>query len=215
MNTIEYLKEIYGYENPIILKNIRIGGKSKTAIRQELCRGYKKGLINRFSQGVYYIKKNAVSSLTGQNTSQLGFDDYIENKYIKNNLTIYPELFIYGYYSGQTFLNIIGISQQVPGKKEITTNNTSSKKRTIYIKGRYAIIRKPKIEINYRNYKYLQFLDMFHFLSDDDFNENIHLISAYIKANNFTKNELNKYLNLYPMRTLKFIFESRLINDFN
>lgn len=215
MNTIEYLKEIYGYENPIILKNIRIGGKSKTAIRQELCRSYKKGMINRFSPGVYYLNKEKTSSLTGLKKSELGFDNYIENRYIKNNQLIYPDLFIYGYYSGQTFLNIIGISQQVPGKKEITTNNTSSKKRTIYLKGRYVIIRKPKIEINYKNYKYLQFLDMFHFLSDDDFNENINLISLYIKNNKLRKNELSKYLYLYPTRTIKLIFESRLINDFN
>lgn len=215
MNTIEYLKEVYGYDTPIILKNIRIGGKSKTAIRQELSRGYKNGLINRYSNGVYFINSKKINKITGLPINPVGFEDYIEQMYIKDNNSLVPDLCVYGYFTGQTFLNMIGISQQVPGKKEITTNNTSSKKRMIFINGRYAILRKSRTEINFQNYKILQFLDMFHFLSDDDFNKNKTLLIKYIEKNKFEKFQLTKYISLYSTKTMKRIFETELIYAFN
>lgn len=215
MNTIAYLKEVYGYDNPIILKNIRIGGLSKTALRQQLSRAYKKGEISRYSNGVYFIDSKTISPILGIHLIKVGFEDYIESKYIKNKNCYASELFINGYYSGQTFLNMMGISQQVPARKEITTNNTSSKKREIYLNGRYVILRKSRTEINFQNWKILQFLDMFHFLSDDDFIKNKKRIVNYIKNNKFTKNQLTKYISLYSIKTQKMIFETEVFYAFN
>ena len=215
MNTIAYLKEVYGYDNPIILKDLRIGGLSKTALRQQLSRAYKRGEINRYSKGVYFNDSKTISPLTGMKVVKIGFEDYIESKYIKDMNSLVPDLTIKGYYSGQTFLNMIGISQQVPARKEITTNNTSSKKREIYLNGRYAILRKSRTEINFQNWKILQFLDMFHFLSDDDFIDNKEILVNYIKFNKFTKNELVKYISLYSIKTQKRIFETEIFYAFN
>ena len=49
MNVVNYLKETYGYSVPIFLRDIRIGRKSKTAIRKELSRAVQKGEIVRKS----------------------------------------------------------------------------------------------------------------------------------------------------------------------
>ena len=57
MNIVSILKESYGYDVPIILKNIRIGGKTKEAIRKELSRAVKKGEIERYGDGVYYFSR--------------------------------------------------------------------------------------------------------------------------------------------------------------
>ena len=57
MRTVDYLKEVYGYDVPIFLKNIRIGGKSKTSIRKELSRAVDKGEIERESNGIYYFSE--------------------------------------------------------------------------------------------------------------------------------------------------------------
>lgn len=211
MKLIEYLKEVYGYDNPIILKDLRIGGKSKSAIRQELYRETKLGNIQSYGSGIYYFK-NPISKYSFLPDPSITFDEVIKEKYISKKTN--PELYVYGYVTGQTFLNQIGISQQVPGKIEITTNKTSSKKRLICVTGRYAILRKARTEVNFMNYKILQFLDMFHFLSRDDLEINKDLLSNYIKENKFSKIEFNRYIKLYSTRTIKMIFESGLIYDF-
>lgn len=211
MKLIEYLKEVYGYDNPIILKDLRIGGKSKSAIRQELYRETKLGNIQSYGSGIYYFK-NPILKYSFLPDPSITFDEVIKQKYVFDKTN--PDLFVYGYVSGQTFLNQIGISQQVPGKIEVTTNKTSSKKRVVCITGRYAVLRKARTEVNFMNYKILQFLDMFHFLSYDDLLINKQLLSKYIKDNKFSKIEFNRYINLYSTRTIKMIFESGLIYDF-
>ena len=52
MNLVNQLINIYGYDTPIFLKNIRINGKSRTAIKQEFYRAAKQGLIERKTKGV-------------------------------------------------------------------------------------------------------------------------------------------------------------------
>lgn len=211
MKLIPYLKEVYGYDNPIILKDLRIGGKSKSAIRQELYRETKLGNIQNYGNGVYYFK-NYTTKYSFLPPMNLTFEQVIYQKYVRDNNN--PDLFIYGYVTGQTFLNKIGISQQVPGKIEITTNNTSSKKRMIVVKGRYAILRKGRIQIDFMNWKILQFLDMFHFLCWDDLNHNKKLLSNYIKENKFSKIDFERYIKFYSTSSIKKIVESGLINDF-
>ena len=75
------------------------------------------------------------------------FEDVVERKFLYSTyIEDYKlrELFIIGYYSGMTFLNLIGVSEQVPAVLEITTNNTSSNKRLYSVGKRRAILRKGK-----------------------------------------------------------------------
>ena len=207
MNTISYLKEIYGYGTPIFLKDIRIGGKSKTSIRKDLSRAVADGEINRDNRGVYYNdkKKDIPSSVS--------FLDVLKIKFIKNDYG-FPglDLDVYGYYSGYTFLNQIGISQQVPAIREIVTNKTSAKRLFKY-DSYFALLRKGKIEINRFNYKALQFFDAFYLLDKDDIKDNLDLLKNYI-LKNLNKNDFEKYIHLYPSKIIKAIVESGLIDAF-
>ena len=208
MNIVQQLKDIYGCATPIFLKDIRIGRKSKTAIRKELSRAVEKGEIIRRSQGIYYFKEDNVLS------PELSFEKIVEQKFIKNDYD-FPglDLFIYGYYTGQTFLQMIGLSQQVPAVLEITTNNTSCK-RTIEINGRKAILRKGRTEINRTNYRILHFLDMLSsFMSEEEIKQNKSFLFDYINKN-FTKKDFTDYINLYSLRLLKIMTEQGLINAF-
>ena len=56
MDIVNYLTTIYGYNTPIFLKDIRIGKKSKTAIKEAFYRATKEGKMIRNSNGIYYIK---------------------------------------------------------------------------------------------------------------------------------------------------------------
>ena len=208
MKVIDYLKEVYGYSVPIFLKDIRIGGKSKQAIRKELSRAAQNGYVKRKSQGVYYLSESTILG-----PSILSFESIVEKRFIKDDYGIPGlELNIYGYYTGQTFLNQIGISQQVPAIVEITTNNTSCK-RIFSIGKRKAILRKGKITINRFNYRALQFFDVFYLLDKDEVKENYDLLFNYIRKF-LSKSDFEQYIGLYSTRIMKLIVEGGLINAF-
>lgn len=208
MNVVNYLKETYGYSVPIFLRDIRIGRKSKTAIRKELSRAVQKGEIVRKSNGVYYLEEDTDIPRT------VSFEEIIEKKYIKDDYG-FPGLNVvntFGYYTGQMFKNYIGISTQVPAVVEIVTNNTSCK-RIITINSRRAIIKKPKAEINYNNYKILQFLDLINTLDNDEIKEHKDTLYQYIR-NNFIRKNLDDYLDLYPLKVYYLLLYGGLLNAF-
>ena len=207
MNIVQHLKDIYGYGTPILLKEIRIGGKSKLAIRKELSRAVERGDIYRSSNGVYCFKE-------AHQVPKVSFEDLVNRKYIKNDYGIPGlDLDIYGYYTGQTFLHMVGLSQQVPAVLEITTNNTSCK-REIEVNNRRAIIRKGRTDIDRTNYRILQFLDMLSsYLSEEEIKENKEFLKEYI-SKNFTKKEFTDYIQYYSFRLMKIMTEEGLINAF-
>ncbi len=209
MGVIEYLKKIYGYGVPIFLKDIRIGRKSKTAIRKELSRAVKQKLIVREAHGIYYFEEE-----NKEFPSVVSFNDIIEKKYIKDDFGIKGfDVNIYGYYSGQTFLHHFGISQQVPAIIEITTNKCTCK-RTININGRMAILRKGKTEIDHTNWKILQFLDMISMsLNDEEIINNKKLLKSYITKYLINSN-FHKYIKLYSQRVRAILDETGLSKAF-
>ena len=210
MNIISYLENVYGYATPIFLKDVRIGGKSKAAIKESFYRAVKEGKLERQSNGVYYIRKKQEFG------GGIFFEDIIEKKYIYSDYADcdLKKLFVIGYYSGMTFLNQIGISEQVPAILEVTTNNTSSNKRIYVSRGSKAIVRKARTEVTYQNYKMLQFLDMFHWLSLWEIKEKKELLRKYIIDNYLTKHQFSEYIPLYSFQTLKKITEGGLLDAF-
>lgn len=208
MEIVQYLKDIYGYGTPIVLKDIRIGRKSKTAIRKELSRATKENKIIRRSQGVYYFKEDS------DMPKELSFEEIVTRKFVCDDGGVKGfDFFTFGYFSGQTFLNMIGISQQVPAVLEITTNKTSCKR--IFTSGGYrAVLRKGRTDITFQNYKILQFFDMLaSFITIDQIRENQKLLYKYIE-NNFTKNDLYTYIRYYKNKVMKILVEEKLIEAF-
>lgn len=211
MNIVNYLEKTYGYGTPIFLKNIRIGKKSKSAIKMQISRACKAGDISKDGPGVYSLvdkRSDIYKTVT--------FEKILEDKFLYT-ADVWPEirsLFAAGYYSGQTFLNMIGISNQVPAILEITTNMTSSKKRYYSALGRVAIIRKARTKIDNTNCGILQFLDMFHFLSMEEVKANRELIRNYIKKKQLLKSSFYQYIRLYNDNTLKKLVEGGIIDAF-
>lgn len=209
MDIVNYLTTIYGYGTPIFLKDIRIGRKSKNAIKEEVYRAVKNGKIERYGPGIYSIVRR------DEDFPKIAtFEDIVDKKFIYENDGPFKELFICGYYSGMTFLNRIRLSEQVPAILEITTNKTSSKKREYVVSGRKAIIRKGKTTITSQNYKMLQFLDMFRWIPMYIIDENKDLIINYINKEKLTRSQFNEYISLYPTDTIKKIVEGGLIDAF-
>lgn len=210
MDLVNYLFNIYGYDKPIFIKDVRIGRKSKSAIREEFYRATKNGKLERDSQGVYFIKSDKEFG------NVITFEQVIAKKYIYSDDAPegFEKLFIEGYYSGLTFQNMIHISPQVPAILEITTNKTSSKKRFVTINGRMAIIRKSRVKITFQNCDMLQFLEMFRLVDKDDIKENKKLLIDYIKNKQLTKTQFSEYIGLFGTDTIKKIVEGGLIHAF-
>ena len=148
MILIDYLLKKYGTNKPILTEELSIPEISYANLRKQLSRYNNQGILEKYSQGVYYIPKETI---LGRST--LSIDDVINRKYITNDNDIY------GFYSGLSFYNKLGISTQVPYVYEIVTNKEKSRVRETTLKNQNIILRKPYVKINKNNYLENQFLD--------------------------------------------------------
>ena len=198
-----YLIENFKPYEPIFTADIDIDmvGNSLRPKLKELCDS---GKLCRYEAGVYYLPgKMKLKGLTPISASAVARSRYV-NRRGK----------VRGYYSGYTFANQIGISLQVPYVQEIVTNEASAKVREIDIKGQKFIIRKPKAEVTEENVYTLQFLD---FLSDidkylDGSSENIlDKLEKLIKDEKITKELIDTYISLYPMKVYKNLHETGVV----
>ena len=201
----EYLINNYNMGEPIFLADIEIPNISNGSLRQMLKKLCDQGRLVRYEGGIYYLPLQ--SRLKGGNS--LPAEMVAKYKYISRKGRIN------GYYSGFTFANQLGITNQVPYTTEIATNNSGGKFREVNIKGQRIILRKPKVTINEENYKILQILDLLKDISvyADEINlESMDKITKYIASSNIKKESLDKCLSQYPDKVFRTIYEMRLYN---
>ena len=141
MILIDYLLNKFGANKPILTEELVVPEISYDNLRKQLSRYNSQGIIEKYSQGVYYIPRN---TLLGK--SSLSINDVINRKYITNDEEVY------GFFSGLAFYNKLGISTQVPFVYEIVTNKEKSRVREITLKNQKIILRRPYIKINKNNY---------------------------------------------------------------
>lgn len=202
----KYLQDNYQTNEPIIMNDLDLP-ISNSNLRQMFKNLCDSGKVKRFDSGIYYLPKQ--TKLKSGNT--LSSDTVAKYKYINRNDKII------GYYSGNTFANLLGITTQVPYVKEIVTNEASAICRQIDLNGQRIIIRKPKIEINNSNYLVLQLLDLlkdYQLYKDNEVKNDIAIIKKYIKKTNITKKQIDKYISLYPDKVYRSIYEMELYNVF-
>ncbi len=203
MILIDYLLNKYGTNKPILTEELSIPEISYDNLRKQLSRYNSQGIIEKYSQGVYYIPKETI---LGKST--LSINDVIYRKYISDDNEIY------GYFSGLSFYNKLGITTQVPFVYEIVTNKEKSRVRKITLKNKKIILRKPYATINRNNYLEAQFLEFINNANINDINDNIDTLKKYIKDKNLNKNIILDLITNYPSKTSKRLIESRLLYEF-
>lgn len=162
----------------------------------------KSGDIKRYSQGIYYIPRKTILGY-----STISFESIIERKYISDDNKVF------GYYSGMSLLNIIGLSSQVPNVPEITTNNEATRKRKVKIGKRSVIVRRSEIEINNDNYLYLQFFDIFRYGDQKAIEDNKNNILKFFDDNKLKLNKLMEIEKLLPMKIRKIFRRSKIYDE--
>lgn len=211
MNMDDVIKENYRAGDPIFISDIReLYGdeKSDIALRKQIERLADSGLILRVDRGIYTIKGN---SLLGAQ-KQVDFDAVINRKFITYN----DEIF--GFYTGITLLNKLGISYQVPNIKEIITNNESTRKREVTVLGRSIIVRKSRTPINNENAAVLQFLsvvDIYKKYSDIPLEKSKKILVKHFRDQGVSSKQITEYIACFPSKVGKILLEDRLYVEFN
>lgn len=162
----------------------------------------KAGELRRYAQGIYYVPKKTVLG-----ESVLSFESIIEKKYISDKSVIF------GYYSGTSLLNIVGLSTQVPNIPEITTNKEATRKRKVKIGKRSVIVRKSEITINNDNALYLQFMDIFRYAAIDTIKQNKEKILSFFDRKGLSFETLLQIEKELPMKLRKALRRSGIYDE--
>lgn len=203
MQVLSKLVETYGYNEPILLKEVKILGLTKENTRQIFHRLQKKGLLNCFSQGVYYLPTE-----THFGKSLLSSKKVYEKKYICDGENIY------GYYAGLVFMNAIGLTSQMPNIVEIVTNNESSRGREVKVGYQKVRVRKSVVTVTNHNVKVLQFLDLMNQVNVQDMSEGTQKeLRNYVQQQCFKKEEVFAFIDKFGSRVAKELVESGLIHE--
>ncbi|MBR4607559.1 MAG: hypothetical protein IKO41_15215 [Lachnospiraceae bacterium] len=199
----EYIRKNYADGEPIFLEDIQIDGMNRPNFHQQIKTLTDNGKIVRCGKGIYCLpKRTRLNTVAGPSPETIA-----QYKYISRHGKTY------GYYSGHTFANLMGLSDQVPMKKEIVSNNMAAIVREITIGQQTFIVRRTNVPISEGNVKALQLLDLLKNLGaylDGDYDEAREKIRGYCLSNGITRTDIDKYIREYPDSTFRNFYEMRL-----
>lgn len=187
----KYIDE-YPYDEPIFIEDIKKYLKKNVNNNFEnvlkiiyvyLNRMVKENKLVQFVKGIYYKPLKGIFGNKPLNTNKV-----ITKKYICDDSGRK------GYISGAYLFNKIGLTTQIPANMLIVTNECpnlndyNNKKLNV-------VIRKPKIEVNDDNYKYLQLFDIL--INKDKINIEVdnekEIIFKFIKENKLDLEKIFEY----------------------
>ena len=202
-----YLMENYGYNEPIFLNDLEIEGVSENAVRQSVKRLVANGFLERYDNGIYYIPKRG--GLLGK--SYLDPSVVIMRKYVQNKSEIY------GYVTGISFANQLGLTTQMPAVIEIVTNREATKGRMITVGKQRVRVKKPTITISGFNAELLQLLDSIgqaEKYTELSMEETINTLITYMRRKHFTKEQLSEVSSVLTGTIAKKLIEWEIIYEF-
>lgn len=203
----EYLEITYGCNEPIFINEVRIDNMNDNTLRQSFKRMVKSGELVRFDTGIYYLPRT--SRLL--NKSYLDPMKVITRKYIRN------EDDTYGYFSGATLANQIGLTTQMPSVIEIITDKEATKGRIVTIGPLSVRLKRPPVKITKDNANILQFLDA---VSQTDKYSELPKeeaearLKSYAGKQCFTKAQLSGVMPAVTGQTAKRLIEWGIIYEF-
>lgn len=202
-----YLMENYGYNEPIFLNDLVIEGLSENAVRQSVKRLVASGFLERYDNGIYYIPK--CGGLLGK--SYLDPSIVIMRKYVQNKSEIY------GYVTGISFANQLGLTAQMPAVIEVVTNREATNGRMITVGSQRVRIKKPAITVSDSNAELLQLLDTIgqaEKYTELTIEETIETLISYMRKKRFTKEQLSEVSSVLTGATAKKLIEWGMVYEF-
>lgn len=201
MDFFNYLLNTYGTNEVILSRELSFKEYSLPWIKKMLKKLCDEEKLIRFEKGIYYIPTDTVFG-----KSRLDPKKVIEKKYINDGSGII------GYFSGITFMNMLGLSNQMPNVIEIYTNNEPSRAREVPVGSQKVLLRKSRALIDSNNVATMSFLELMNF-TDAGFydSEKNKIIEDYIKKNRITKKMITRYAPYFPDKAMRTLVESEAI----
>lgn len=203
---LKFLKSKFGPGKPIFTEDAEPLGLSAGNLRQQFKKLVDAGELSRFEPGVYFLPD------PNHEYYPISSNMVAEYKYITDGDEIY------GYYSGYTFANQLGLCLQVPYKEEIVTNNTTAIAREVKVGKIPFYIRRAKVEVTKDNRNVLQLLDLLKDVEEyTDYcceEEAPDIIRKHILRNKILRADVDKYIENFPLKTYKYIYDLRLYDVF-
>lgn len=150
----EIVVERFGRGEPILTEDLiaLFPDVSEVTVFNAIRRSLAEGALERYQRGVYFVpRENALGRVS------LSAVKVVERKWITAGKNVY------GYYSGLSLENEIGVSTQVSATLEITTNNERRRVREVRAFGGWKriVLRAPRVEVTSDNVDALRLLDVF------------------------------------------------------
>lgn len=202
-----YLLENYGYDEPIFLNDLKIEGLSENAVRQSVKRLVAKGFLERYDNGIYYISK------AGGLLEKSYLDPLlvIMRKYVMNKYETY------GYITGLSFVNQLGLTTQMPAVIEIVTNTEATNGRTVMVGSQKVRVKKSAVPVSNNNAELLQLLDCVgqaEKYTELSLKEMVDTMLSYVRQKRFTKEQLSEVSYAINGATAKKLIEWGIIYEF-
>ena len=203
----DYLMENFGYNEPIFFNDLSVAGLSENAVRQSVKRLVAGGFLERYDSGVYYIpKKGGLLDKSYLDPSLVIIRKYVQNKFET-----------YGYVTGISFANQLGLTTQIPAVIEVVTNRESTNGRIITVGNLKVRVKKPAVTVSDSNAELLQLLDSIgqaEKYTELPMKETIDILISYVKQKRFTKEQLSEVSSILTGATAKKMIEWGMIYEF-
>jgi hypothetical protein len=97
----------------------------------------------------------------------------------------------------------------VPNLIELVTNNESTRVRDIYVGNQRVRARRSRTTVTKDNAKVLQFLDLMNVITPTAMDETQqYMLAKYINNSGVTRNEVSRYIGIFPVKAMKNMVES-------
>ncbi len=202
-----YLLDNYGYNEPIFLNDLSVEGMSSNAVRQSVKRLAASGFLERYDSGIYYIPQKG--GLLGK--SYLDPSVVIMRKYVENRSNKY------GYITGLSFANQLGLTTQMPAVIDVVTNREATNGRMLMIGNQKVRVKKSSIPVSEENAELLQLLDGVGHAekyTELPMKETIDILIKYMRKKQFTKSQLSDVSSALTGATAKRMIEWGIIYEF-
>lgn len=203
----DYLMENYGYNEPIFINDLFIEGISENAVRQSVKRLAASGFLERYDSGIYYIPKRG--GILGK--SYLDPNIVIMRKYVQNKSDKY------GYVTGLSFANELGLTTQMPAIIEFVTNREATNGRMVMVGNQKVRVKKSSVPISESNAELLQLLDAIgqaEKYTELTIKETIEKLIVYMRKKRFTQKQLSEVSYILTGTTAKKLIEWEMIYEF-
>lgn len=203
----DYLMENYGYNEPIFINDLFIEGISENAVRQSVKRLAASGFLERYDSGIYYIPKRG--DILGK--SYLDPNIVIMRKYVQNKSDKY------GYVTGLSFANELGLTTQMPAIIEVVTNREATNGRMVMVGNQKVRVKKSSVPISESNAELLQLLDAIgqaEKYTELTIKETIEKLIVYMRKKRFTQKQLSEVSYILTGTTAKKLIEWEMIYEF-